>query len=140
MWLPNSIYLGIFVILFWDRIIMIIVCIITGSLLLRLVFLIRPLALRTPYNEYCSIFYVRFQSWVVSLKMVTVMQFYLKWCIVQLLHSTRGLLNFWLSIKQYLLQIWIFLLIMLQLLYNDYFYFLTAAFIGLMIYQEHLDK
>ena len=29
---------------------------------------------------------------------------------------------------------------MLQLLYNDYFYFLTAAFIGLMIYQEHLDK
>ena len=29
---------------------------------------------------------------------------------------------------------------MLQSLYNDYFYFLTAAFIGLMIYQEHLDK
>ena len=29
---------------------------------------------------------------------------------------------------------------MLRLRYNDYFYFLTAAFIGLMIYQEHLDK
>ena len=29
---------------------------------------------------------------------------------------------------------------MLQLLYSDYFYFLAAAFIGLMIYQEHLDK
>ena len=34
----------------------------------------------------------------VKVKMVTVMQFYLKWCIVHILHSTRGLLNFWLSI------------------------------------------
>ena len=29
---------------------------------------------------------------------------------------------------------------MLQPLYNDYFYFLTAAFIGLTIYQDHLDR
>ena len=34
--------IGIFVILFWDKIIMIIVCRITGSLLLSLVFLMRP--------------------------------------------------------------------------------------------------
>ena len=29
---------------------------------------------------------------------------------------------------------------MLQLLYNDYFYFFAAVSIGLMIYQEHLVK
>ena len=73
--------------------------------------------------------------------MVTVMQFYLKWCIVHILHSTRGLLNFWLSIDFIYCKSGYFFLLCCDCFINyDYFYILTAAFIGLTIYQDHLDR